>query len=154
MFCCATGEIVFVRNMYYEKHKASLNGNILAQIWNITHLFNPSYFKHVVNSTINRTFLGLCYKNKQVKGCTRIWPTLIVFQQLANHWLLYLIKIRTNYAKKERFCSFNHILLGFSILSAIYNALKSVNCQWMQQYASMNQTHCKPHLLYISHVGK
>ena len=69
----------------------------------------------------------MCYKNEWVKACILIWPILIVFQQPPNYWLLYFVKIRTKYARKERFFSFNHILLCSFILSAIYNALKSVN---------------------------
>ena len=143
--------------------KSDLDGNKLAEMWNITHPFYMSYFKHVVNSTPDRAFLGVCYKNKRVTSCVLIWPILILFQQPPNQWLLYFVKIRTKYAKKERFFSFNHIFLCFSILPGIYNALKSVNVmlsvnaiyrQGTNLYASMNQSQCKSHLLYISHEGE
>ena len=34
----------------------------LAHMWNITHPFYLSYIKHVVNSTLNKAFLGVLQK--------------------------------------------------------------------------------------------
>ena len=42
-----------------------VDGNKLAQVWNIEHHFRLSCFRRVVDPTVNRTFLGLCY-NKPV----------------------------------------------------------------------------------------
>ena len=39
-------------------------GNKLMQVRNIVRHFYLSYFRRVVNSTINRTFLGVRYKNR------------------------------------------------------------------------------------------
>ena len=39
-----------------------LAGNKLVQVWNIVRQFYLSYFRRVVNPTLNRTFLGVRYK--------------------------------------------------------------------------------------------
>ena len=39
-------------------------GNKVVQVRNIVRHFYLSYFRRVVNSTINRTFLGVRYKNR------------------------------------------------------------------------------------------
>ena len=38
----------------------SLDGNKLAQVWDTTHHFYLSFLRHVVDSTLNITFLGVC----------------------------------------------------------------------------------------------
>lgn len=39
---------------------ADQDGNKLVQVCNFTHLFYLSYFGSMANSTLNKTFLGMC----------------------------------------------------------------------------------------------
>ena len=45
--------------IYYQ----GLNGNKLKQVWNITYHLYLSCFRHVVNSTVDRTPSGMCCRN-------------------------------------------------------------------------------------------